>query len=134
MTLTKKQMEYGKLVASGVTPIDAYVEAYGCTRAVASRNAARGLRSPAMKQFLDELLAETRKQVMPLRDEVREFLTGTMRDETREMTDRLKAAKQLAELEGFTTQHIEVQSDTTFRAALVASATREPMVRGEEGE
>ena len=79
--LTNKMMNFGKLVASGTPPVDAYEQAYGCTRRVAGRNAARCMRLPALRQFLDELLEKTREEALPLREEVRDFLTRTMSDE-----------------------------------------------------
>lgn len=127
--LTDKMLAFGKLVASGVKPIDAYEQAYGVSRKTAGQNAARCLRSPVMKQFMDQLLAETREEVLPLREEMRNFLAKTMRDEGMDMTDRLKAAKQLAELEGFAVQRVEVEADAEFRAAIVAGAAREAAVR-----
>lgn len=127
--LTDKMLAFGKLVASGVKPIDAYERAYGVSRKTAGQNAARCLQKPVMRQFLDQLLAETREEVLPLREEVRDFLTKTMRDEGMDMTDRLKAAKQLAELEGFAVQRVEMEVDTEFRAAIVAGAAREAEVR-----
>ena len=126
--LSAKMREFGKLVASGVAPVDAYQQAYGCSRLTAGQNAKRRLRSAPMKQYLDELLAQDRQDVLPLREEVRAFLTQTMRDEAMEMTARLKAAKQLSELEGFDAQPTEVKTDISFRAAIVAGAA-ESMVR-----
>lgn len=127
--MTDKMLAFGKLVASGVAPVDAYQQAYGVSRKTAGQNAARCLAKPAMKQFMDQLLASTREEVMPLREEVRDFLTRTMRDEELCMADRLKAAKQLAELEGFAVQRVEMEVDTEFRAAIVAGAAREAAVR-----
>lgn len=129
--MTDKMLAFGKLVASGVRPVDAYEQAYGVSRKTAGQNAARCLAKPVMRQFMEQLLAETREEVLPLREEVRDFLTRTMRDTAQEMPDRLRAAKQLAELEGFAVQRVEVETDTTFRAAIVAGAEREGMVRGE---
>ena len=116
--MTDKMLAFGKLVASGVAPVDAYQQAYGVSRKTAGQNAARCLAKPAMKQFMDQLLASTREEVMPL-----------MRDEELCMADRLKAAKQLAELEGFAVQRVEMEVDTEFRAAIVAGAAREAAVR-----
>lgn len=127
--LTNKMMNFGKLVASGTPPVDAYEQAYGCTRRVAGRNAARCMRLPALRQFLDELLEKTREEALPLREEVREFLVGIMRNAQEMTSDRLKAAKQLVELEGFAVQRVEVGVDTAFRATIVAGAAREAIVR-----
>ena len=127
--LTNRMMNFGKLVASGTPPVDAYEQAYGCTRRVAGRNAARCMRLPAMRQFLDELLEKTRREVLTLREEVREFLVGIMRNAQEMTSDRLKAAKQLVELEQFTVQRVEVGVDKAFRAAIVAGAAQEAIVR-----
>ncbi len=132
--LTAKQMEMGKMVAAGASPIDAYEAVYRVSRKVAGQSAARAMRMEAMQQFTERLIARTRKEVLPLREEVRNFLVSTMRDGGMAMEHRLRAARQLCDLEGFNTKQVASadEEEVRWRATLVAEMRREPLVKGIE--
>lgn len=77
------------------------------------------------------MIANARLEVMPIREEVRNFLLSTMRDGEQAMDHRLKAAKQLCELEGFDKKQVSSVDDAEikWRAALIAEMRSEPLVK-----
>lgn len=129
--LTAKQMEMGKLVAKGVPPVDAYQEVYKVSRKSAQTLAAKLMRNPKMQEFKNRMIYHAQREVLPIRDEVRNFLLSTMRDEEVAREHRLKAAKQLCELEGFDAKQVANVDDAElkWRAALIAGMRSEPLVK-----
>lgn len=130
-TLTARQMEMGKMVVAGVPPVDAYQKVYKVNRKSAQMLANKLMQRPKMQEFTSRLIANTRREVLPLRAEVRDFLLSTMRDGEVAMEHRLRAAKQLCDLEGFEVKQVSSvdEAEMKWRAALISEMRSEPLVK-----
>lgn len=127
MKLTEKQKKYADLYLQYGNSQKAYREAYG--REGTSAYANELLRNPKIKAYLEsfgDLLEAEKAERVAKAEEVLEFFTTVMRDETADMSNRLKSAELLAKRYALFTQKVELEAKV--------NGNFEINILGDEGE
>jgi phage terminase small subunit len=102
--LNKKQKMFADSYILTGNATQSYIEVYNCTYANAMSSSSELLRNPKVKKYIASINRtidrKTKNNKIAEMKEVKEFWTTTLRDETKEMKDRLKASEMIAKTNG----------------------------------
>lgn len=95
---------------------EAYKQAgYVCkNESVASSGATKLLARQKVKDYIDELMAEHKSDMIACQEEVLQFLTSTMRNEEEHTKERVRCAELLGKRYALFTEKVQVDTQATI--------------------
>lgn len=120
--LTDKQRKFALYYAQGtMTGIECVIKA-GYSPKSATKTLYENLHKPNVVAYIQKLYDEADKDLVASAQEIKEFFTKVMRDESLPMKDRLDSAKSLCKISGLDTKIIEVKNSVEEKVAKLSDA------------
>lgn len=115
--LTDKQRKFALYYAQGtMTGVECVIKA-GYSPKSAKKTLYENLHKPNIVEYIQKLYDESDKELVASAQEIKEFFTKVMRDESAPLQHRLDSAKSLCKISGLDTKIIEVKNNVEEKVA-----------------